>query len=312
MKSVPPIRRCVLGKDLALPILTSVRSLRSHDSTRLSWHSHDDYELIFVLEGATNYEFARGQDRPVTSNTFLFIPPGVVHRGAYDARSPVTLCGIEFDPRRPDAHTNTTLRPAELPILQREVSRSGVTLRACSPAMQLSIRQLFTEIDFRTGRTSTPLGQVVIRTLLCKIIVEASRMLRASQERSEKDYIAAAKDHLMRQLQQPFSLADLLKRLGISRTRLFNLFKAETGLTPNDFLVRCRIQEAQRLLANTKHSVTDIAFDVGFNSSQYFCRAFLRYTGFTPTSFRQSLKAGRPPRSIITPPQPRPLALSRT
>ena len=57
-------------------------------------------------------------------------------------------------------------------------------------------------------------------------------------------------------------------------------------MTPNDYLQRLRLESARSLLAETSRSVTDIAFEVGFNSSQYFSTVFLQYTGLTPSGFR--------------------------
>ena len=57
-------------------------------------------------------------------------------------------------------------------------------------------------------------------------------------------------------------------------------------MTPNDYLRRMRLEAARELLANTSRPVTEIAFKVGFNSSQYFSTVFLQYTGVTPTGFR--------------------------
>ena len=47
-----------------------------------------------------------------------------------------------------------------------------------------------------------------------------------------------------------------------------------------------RLEAARGLLEKTSRPVTDIAFEVGFNSSQYFSTVFLQYTGLTPTGYR--------------------------
>ena len=58
-------------------------------------------------------------------------------------------------------------------------------------------------------------------------------------------------------------MADSVRRLGFSRARMFELFKAQTGFTPNDYLQRLRVEKARQLLRQTSLSVTDIALDNG-------------------------------------------------
>lgn len=286
MKLPNPSRDCIHGNELALPLVIQIRTLRSHDATRLTWHSHDCYELICVLQGGASYELADGQMIHLAGGHFALIPPGLVHRGAHDARTPVTLCGIQFDPRPANALKNAPITPQEMASIRIRLRNAGLKVRAFSPDMRRGIDQLLTEKDFRQQELKHTLVWALMRTLACKTIVEAIRLLSAPEIHRPKEYIQSAKHFLLQRLEHPFSLTDLVRHLGISRTRLFTLFKAETGMTPNDFFLRCRIEEAQRLLADTDRPITAIALDVGFNSSQYFSRAFWRYNDQTPRAFR--------------------------
>ena len=63
-------------------------------------------------------------------------------------------------------------------------------------------------------------------------------------------------------------------------------------MTPNDFLLRVRVEKARELMANRGKTVTEVAFAVGFSSSQYFSTVFRRYTGQTPGEYRQSQVRG--------------------
>ena len=79
---------------------------------------------------------------------------------------------------------------------------------------------------------------------------------------------------------------------------MFDLFKAQTGLTPNDYLQRLRVEAAQEQLRQTDFSVTQIALAMGFSSGQYFSTVFARYTGVSPTRFR---KGARPRVQSVAP-----------
>ncbi len=73
----------------------------------------------------------------------------------------------------------------------------------------------------------------------------------------------------------------------MSRFHFSRVFTEITGASPGRFLAAIRMQEAKRLLLKTERSVTDICFDVGYNSLGTFTRIFADSVGFPPVRFRQ-------------------------
>jgi AraC-like DNA-binding protein len=69
---------------------------------------------------------------------------------------------------------------------------------------------------------------------------------------------------------------------GISVSALKKNFRAETGFPPIEYFVRLKIQEAKKLLLDHDASVTSVAIELNFTSSQHFATMFKRYTGKTP------------------------------
>ena len=90
---------------------------------------------------------------------------------------------------------------------------------------------------------------------------------------------------------EPIRISDLVRISGYSRTRLFALFAAEAGLSPNDFLLRCRIARAKELLRAGAAPLTQVALDCGFSSSTYFSTTFRKYTGKPPREFITSCRS---------------------
>jgi AraC-like DNA-binding protein len=64
--------------------------------------------------------------------------------------------------------------------------------------------------------------------------------------------------------------------------------KKDNGFTFRDFVVRVRIQRAAELMRQSKISVTDAAFGVGFNDLSYFARMFRRQLGVSPSHYRSN------------------------
>lgn len=70
------------------------------------------------------------------------------------------------------------------------------------------------------------------------------------------------------------------------------LFKKATGLTFTDYLSRVRIEKAKNLLLNPNLRVSEIAYEVGFQSLTHFNRMFRKLAGQSPTHYRAALAAG--------------------
>ncbi|RJE86972.1 AraC family transcriptional regulator [Paenibacillus sp. 1011MAR3C5] len=71
-----------------------------------------------------------------------------------------------------------------------------------------------------------------------------------------------------------------------SRYHFIRSFKLAMGVTPYQYVLRLRVEEAKRQLRKSEHTVTDISFNVGFSSPSQFYRVFMKFSGMTPESFR--------------------------
>lgn len=80
---------------------------------------------------------------------------------------------------------------------------------------------------------------------------------------------------------------------GLSPFHFLRLFARVLGVTPHQYLVRCRLRAAARLLTDPRISVTAIAYDVGFADLSNFVRTFRRAAGVSPREFRRAAKGER-------------------
>jgi AraC family transcriptional regulator len=86
-------------------------------------------------------------------------------------------------------------------------------------------------------------------------------------------------------------LADIACHFGFSSDHFGRLFKNTTGLTLYQFVIRCRIDRARHLLADTDMSIAMIAQECGFADQVHLTRAMRRQTGITPAAYRKSAAA---------------------
>lgn len=92
---------------------------------------------------------------------------------------------------------------------------------------------------------------------------------------------------------EPLTLADAAAAAGSSPYHFLRSFAAVLGVTPHQYLVRCRLRHAARLLAEPERAVTEIALDVGFADLSNFVRSFRRAAGVAPLAFRRAAHGDR-------------------
>jgi len=122
------------------------------------------------------------------------------------------------------------------------------------------------------------------------------RLLSAVQLQSFDDDAALARissivDYLTEHYAEPFSMADLCHKVGMSESSFSRTFRRATGNTFTDFVNRLRINKACQLLMETDRYITNVCYDVGFNNVANFNRRFLQIKGQTPKEYRRQAEA---------------------
>jgi DNA-binding response OmpR family regulator/nitrogen-specific signal transduction histidine kinase len=80
-----------------------------------------------------------------------------------------------------------------------------------------------------------------------------------------------------------FSINDFCRRLGLSRTVLYNKIKTLTGQSPNDFIRAVRLNKAKELLESHKYMISEVADMVGFSDPKYFSVCYKKQFGISPS-----------------------------
>jgi AraC family transcriptional regulator len=92
---------------------------------------------------------------------------------------------------------------------------------------------------------------------------------------------------------QDINLQTLAAHAGLSVYHYLRVFAAVLGVTPHQYLLRCRLRKAARLLADEDRAITEIALDVGFADLSNFVRSFRRAAGVSPRAYRQAARTQR-------------------
>jgi AraC-like DNA-binding protein len=102
--------------------------------------------------------------------------------------------------------------------------------------------------------------------------------------------LCRARDFLGASYRERLRLEDGATQACLSPFHFSRLFAQAFGETPHEFVTRLRIETAKRLLLAGNHSVTDICFDVGYESLGLFSARFRSLTGLSPSAFRRQAR----------------------
>ncbi len=110
--------------------------------------------------------------------------------------------------------------------------------------------------------------------------------------------LARAQRYIDHHLAERIGLADIANAACVSRYHFARMFRLSTGHSPMQYLLQRRIERARQLLLSGRHSVSTVAYELGFFDQSHFVNSFRRVTGATPGWYarhsRDSADAGTP------------------
>jgi len=130
---------------------------------------------------------------------------------------------------------------------------------------------------------------VQLLSIFAEHLSMVSNQVLVRQHNSEPPVITKAKAYIQQRHADDLSLGEVAKAMNISTFYFCKMFKKATGINFTDYLSRVRIEKAKNLLLNPNLRVSEIAFEVGFQSLTHFNRVFKKIVGDSPTEYREKL-----------------------
>jgi AraC-like DNA-binding protein len=158
-----------------------------------------------------------------------------------------------------------------------------------STAGELRAAQVrFAKLPAITGERSEAM-RTMLRLFAAQLGDFAEKMFLQTVD-TEPDAVRKARHYILNHLTAPLALDEVAGHAGVSPFHFCKIFKRATGLTFTDFVNRARVEHAKRLLLKPQARITEVAYDVGFQSLSQFNRSFRRVTAQSPTEFRSCQK----------------------
>lgn len=240
-------------------------------------HSHDILEIHHVARG-TQYQVVDGTPYRMRAGDMLITRPGENHYSGTVQEKRIDYY-LAIDMR---AEKNRFLgfngEPGE--ALRRRLLQI--------PRFFSTDNSLHRHLDEILEVYASP-GQhkaILIHALLARFFVRLLAFSERSLERAVSPGVKAAISHVKKNLTKPLTVADLATEAGLAASAFRERFSKEMGQSPKDYILRERMESAMTSLREGRMSVTDIAHELQFSSSQHFAKMFRKMFNRTPGEYR--------------------------
>ena len=254
------------------------------------WHYHQEFELSFITEGAGKRIIGDSTEK-FHPGDLIFIGPRIPHVWFPDTKH-----------RR--QHSGRTLESVYLLFNQGILPASLTSLpefKNIRNAIKLSERGV--QI---TGETLNDVSRIMLqqpyinnmkRLMLFYEIMDIIGGSTSFTYLASEDYVKAKfattnkrinniHEFLMKNYQNDIDLKEVAEIAHMAPASVCRFFKNTTGLTIFEYLNKIKIDYSCQLLLNTDLNILDISYDCGFNNLSHFNKQFRKFTGITPTQFR--------------------------
>lgn len=263
---------------------THFSHLASEPATPVHFH-RDIMEIHCVVKGRSEIRLFRGGDTQslaCTGGEAVAVFPGEHHaRGNGSRQAPCELYALQ-------------LNCGECGDFLGLNGEKGAALCASLGAMPRLVRLGTEELKlvrraFALFATGDPADRDAgVAHMVC-FLYRLIRMkpVESPMRAPKDDRIQRVLDFVEENIAESVSLAALASLSGYSLSRFKTRFREETGQTPSLYVNAIRVERAKTELERTDRSVTDIAYDLGWSSGNYFCSVFKKFTGTSPLAYRK-------------------------
>ncbi len=268
-------------------IYEELRPYHEHDLTEVL-HCHDFAELVVVVKGG-GVQHIEGTDYPVSAGDVFLLQGRQKH--AFSKRENMVLFNVMYDAGRlslPEVELRRIPGYNALFVLEpsnrlRHNFTSRLHLERTSLAHAVSMLRVMAQesMNQSIGYEASLFGY------LLELIIFLSREYLKIETTNGKALLRVGEliGLMERNYTRRWRLADLAAAAHMSESSLLAIFKEATGQSPIDYLIHLRIQHAAELLCHGAPSISEVAFSVGFEDSNYFSRQFRKTMQASPREY---------------------------
>lgn len=253
-------------------------------STPLSVHLHPGtMEICYLAEGRQTYE-VDGKSYRLRGGDVLITPPDVKHSTAGFPEERSTLYWLQISLDSPGGRFMDYAQE-ESAVLVKSLRNMKVRHFKGDDELQRILERVFAA--FFSG---DKFRNIRIRALITEFLIRIVELAGSPGGQKLSTEVVSVLALIHENINEHIMLETLAEQACLSLSRFKQRFRQETGTAPREYILREKIKKAEQYIRNSKSSITEIANDLSFSSSQYFATVFKRFTGKKPTDFRKTCK----------------------
>lgn len=249
-------------------------------------HFHPYFEIGFFVKGSRNmtinhsiYNFKKGNA--------VFISMGELHKGYPVEHNPgaVEIINLYFKEEYLEPFYNILGRNEFLSVFKNRVIDIPIGRREYLEELLQKMLDEYAGVDeLSKNMLNNYFGELITFLIRCQKN-SAGDILQYDENNR---IIADAAEYIYFNYDKDITLEDVAFKFNISKSYFSKRFKEVTGFGYKEYLISVRLKEACDLLLNTDKTITQIAFECGFNDSNYFGDAFRKAKGVSPHKYRKN------------------------
>jgi AraC-like DNA-binding protein/mannose-6-phosphate isomerase-like protein (cupin superfamily) len=256
----------------------TIHSLRPHTHPRA-------FEICLIVKGKVEW-WCQHEINVVGKGDVYVTPPGETHGGVDAMMHPCELYFLQIRFGRRGGLPG--LEPRDSARLAAGFHAIRRRCFAGSPSLASYFRQIHAQ-HRRPGPHARVVARAALHSLLAGVLEDAAAAYGSPGSGTtfvNDSRLINAIQWMTDHADESYRVRDVADAVGLGVSRFHSMFTKQMGLTPGDYRARKRVAQATQMLRDTERGVTNIAFDVGFSSSQYFATVFKKLTGLTPREYR--------------------------
>lgn len=229
-------------------------------------HGRIDYQIICVTEGEGEF-LVSGEKVTVGKGGIVIYPPNVRQDYFFSKSKNSSYCWIHFT----GSGVEKLLESLNLNTGTLQINNSFDFLNTCK---EITFECQIKAINY----------EMYISGLLISLLSKISRLVEKPNIKN-KNLIKVLKV-MHTQYKNDLTNDDYAKLCNLSKYHFIRVFKNNTGMTPHAYKAHLLIDKAKSLLSTTDLNINEIAEILAFDDAMYFSRIFKKFTGMSPTDFR--------------------------
>lgn len=241
--------------------------------------------LCIILQGRKEINFSN-EHYEYNPNKYLLVPTHIstqvqIKEASFD--KPYVAFQIKFD----ISEIYDVLKMINVNESKKTTSQKGLFIDDMNERLYDAIFR-YVRLLNENDESIKFLSAMIKKEILFILISSNARdfLYQFSMEGTTSNQIVKVINEIKNNFKEKLNMKELSRRFNIGETTLYTHFKNITSLSPIQYQKQIRLEEAKRMILNLNTEVSQIAFDVGYESASQFSREFKRYFGVAPSSFK--------------------------